>query len=152
MSSEASQQAVLCTLHFVDADESPYRAAIRSLPREDIATAFHGTANSALRQARERVDGIWFVSMELPDLSGPQLVEMLVGLSGHKLMVAMGNTYAAEEEAAALSSGASQYFVKPLAEELCWGVIESFLNLAAATADRNEAAVYIHRLSIECNW
>jgi FixJ family two-component response regulator len=122
------QQKVNCTLHVVDTVDSPYLSVFQPLLEDGLMSArFYDTACAALRQARLAAEGVWFVAMDLPDLPGPQFIEMLIGLSGNKLIVAVGNAYSPQEETAALSSGACQYFVKPLVERRCWAVIEAYL-------------------------
>lgn len=137
MNGEAHHVAT-CPLHVVDTAESPYRSVFHDLLGRDVSLAFHGTASAALRAARKSVEGVWFVSIDLPDLPGPQLIEMLVGLSGDKLIVAVGDTYSPEDETAALASGACQYFVKPLGEHRCRAVIEVYLSADTESTDCDE--------------
>jgi DNA-binding NtrC family response regulator len=123
------QHATTCILHVVDTTESAYHALFQPLLNAGwISLRFFDTAGAALRHAQNGAEGVWFVAMELPDLPGPQVIEMLIGIHGNKLIVAVGNSYSTQEETAALASGASQYFVKPLAEYRCWAVIEAYLN------------------------
>jgi DNA-binding NtrC family response regulator len=133
------QQPATCTLYVVDAVESPYRAAFQQLLKEGhLSLEFFNTASAALRRARSDVDGVWFVSIDQPDLSGPQVIEMLVGFTGNKMIVAVGSAYSPQDETAALASGACQYFVKPLVEERCRAVIDSYLSLCTQLIEDDE--------------
>jgi DNA-binding NtrC family response regulator len=124
------QQPPTCTLYVVDDVESPYRTVLQHLLKEGhLSLEFFNTASAALRRARIDVDGVWFVSIDQPDLSGPQVIEMLVSFTGNKMIVAVGSVYSPQDETAALSSGACQYFVKPLVVERCRAVIDTYLSL-----------------------
>lgn len=123
------EHATSCILHVVDTAESPYHALFQPLLQGGwLRVRFFETAGAALRHAQRGAEGVWFVAMELPDLPGSQVIEMLIGLAGNKLIVAVGDRYSPLEETAALASGASQYFVKPLVEHRCWAVIEAYLD------------------------
>lgn len=139
MNVETHQRPAICILHVVDAGKAPLCAGLPTLAGREVALTSYRTASSALRAARQRAEGIWLVGLSLPDLTGAQLIEMLVGCSGRKMIAAVGDVYSPEDETAALSSGACQYFVKPLAVELCRAMINIFMESAAGVSGQVDA-------------
>ena len=106
-----AKQRTICV---VDSAREDYESLIAAAPREGATVAFFDNAGEALRVAPRVKPELWIVNIELPDMSGLELQEMLRARCPGVPVCLVGDTYAPEEEIRARISGATMYFCKPI--------------------------------------
>jgi DNA-binding response OmpR family regulator len=98
----------------VDPKPSDYDSLLRSAAAEGHEVRFLGSGRAALRERRQMRGSLLIISVELPDFSGFDLVEMLQPFSKGTAVFLAADHYAAEDEVRALELGVSSYLCKPL--------------------------------------
>ena len=83
---------------------------------EDAETevVFFRSACEALRTNPDKEPVMWIVNMQLPDMKGTDLQQMLRARGGASAVVLIGDDYEVTDEIEARSSGAALYFTKPM--------------------------------------
>ena len=106
------------TVGVVDPDRDSYDRLLSSIAARTATFRFYGTGREVLR--REAVDGVafWLVGVELPDISGLDLCEMLRDRRDGAVVCMVGTQYRIEDEIGAYRAGATMYACKPL--EASW--------------------------------
>lgn len=102
------------TLIVVDPKRSDYEGLFTSADEVRLAVCLLSSGGEALRLARDRPVGPWMINVQLPDLSGFDLVEMLRPQVCDAALVMVADEYRLEDELRALSLGVTQYVCKPL--------------------------------------
>jgi CheY-like chemotaxis protein len=133
-SSEAVHQIVI-----VDAACESYRDFVQAAQRGSIGLHFCVDGGSAVRLARGFRADAWLIALDLPDMSGFDLLESLaphvlqssvdplrggarislerVGATAHSGIFIVADSYRIDEERLALASGVAGYLVRPVTFE-----------------------------------
>ena len=98
----------------VDPKQSDYDCLLPVAAAGSCEIRFFATGRTALRQRREMRGDLVIVNVELPDLSGFDLVEMLRPFPKGAAVFLVADRYAVEDEVRALRLGVSSYLCKPL--------------------------------------
>jgi len=99
----------------VDPKQSDYDELLRLAVADGCGVRVLTTGRAALRQWREVRAGLLIISVELPDLNGFDLVEMLQPFPKGTIVFLVANRYAVEDEVRALRLGVNGFLCKPLA-------------------------------------
>ena len=111
------------TICVVDSQRDDYASLVRAAPQENAKIAFFDNARAALRAGGRAEVDVWVVNMDLPDMSGLDLQEMLRSRHPGVPVYLVGETYAPEDEIRARSSGAAMFFWKPVQSEWLLGTM-----------------------------
>lgn len=98
----------------VDCNRSDYVALARLVRHDGIIPRFVASGREALRLARANRGGVWLIGVELPDMSGFDLCEMLRQRLGDIRVCMVAGEYCGEHEAASYRCGATFYACKSL--------------------------------------
>ena len=98
----------------VDCNRSDYVALAKFVRHEGIIPQFVASGWEALRLARTNCGGVWLIGVELPDMSGFDLCEMLRQRLGNIRVCMVAGEYHGEHEAASYRCGATFYACKSL--------------------------------------
>lgn len=98
----------------VDADPEGYEEELHGSELEPKRLEFFATAREVLRSSRLQSPELCVVNMQLPDMSGLDLYQMLVERWPGVPIYLVGDHYNPEDEIRARCSGATLYFCKPL--------------------------------------
>jgi DNA-binding response OmpR family regulator len=102
------------TVAVVDPDRD-YQDAISALMAANEATfRFYGSGREALRLGAVDHGALWLISVELPDMTGLDLLEMLRDRLDGAAVCMVGKTYRVEDEMGAYRAGAAMYACKPI--------------------------------------
>ncbi len=103
----------------VDPDRAGYNAIAAAAENDDTGVRFLASGQAALRLNPIAGTALWLISIELPDMTGFDLYEMLRERLEEGTAVCMvAATYRAEDELRACRAGATMYVCKPL--EATW--------------------------------
>ncbi len=103
----------------VDPDRAGYGAIAAVAANDDTDVHFLASGQAALRLHPIAGAGLWLINVELPDMTGFDLYEMLRERLDEGTVVCMvAATYGVEEELRACRAGATMYVCKPL--EASW--------------------------------
>ena len=80
----------------------------------ELNVIFLPDGHTGLRLARLGIVDIWVVNVRLSDMSGFDLLEMIVSLHSRTTIIAVAEQYRAEDERKALLYGACYFTCKPL--------------------------------------
>ena len=105
------------TVYVVDSNPSDYRHLVQDNDDPNTTFAFLSDARSALRVNPSNSNAVWIINLDLPDMSGVDLLSMLRTRFPTSPVYLVGDDYHPEQERAARMSGASLYFCKPLQPE-----------------------------------
>ena len=108
-------QVTPARIFVVDSKQSDYDDLLGIAVADGCEVRFLTTGRAALRQWREVRGGLLIINVELPDLSGFDLVEMLQPFPKGTIVFLVANQYAVEDEVRALRLGVNSYLCKPLA-------------------------------------
>ena len=117
----------------VDCYRSDYVALVRLFSHEGIIPRFVTSGREALRLARGNHGGVWLIGVELPDMSGFDLCEMLRQRPGNVRVCMVAGEHRGEHEAASYRCGATFYACKSLGTS--W-LAECMRQLLEATTKR----------------
>jgi two-component system, OmpR family, response regulator len=98
----------------VDPQPSDYDCLLPAAAADGCEIRFFATGRAMLHQSREMRGGLVIVNVQLPDLSGFDLVEMLQPFPQGTAVFLVADRYAVEDEVRALRLGVSSYLCKPL--------------------------------------
>jgi DNA-binding response OmpR family regulator len=102
------------TILVVDPKPSDYDCLLPAAAAEGCEVRFFAAGRAVLRHRREMRGGLVIINVELPDLSGFDLVEMLQPFPTGTAVFLVADRYAVEDEVRALRLGVSSYLCKPL--------------------------------------
>lgn len=111
----------------VDANAADYRELVESMNDGGYRLEVCSSGRAALRKDPSEAPEMWVVNMNLPDMSGPDLLSMLRWRYPGVPICLVSDEYQPEDEISARCSGAELYLCKPIESE--W--------LTAATAAAN---------------
>jgi DNA-binding response OmpR family regulator len=132
----------------VDPEQADYDCLLPVAAAEGCEVRFLATGRAALRRRREITGGLLIVNVELPDLSGFDLVEMLQPFPQGTAVFLVADQYAVEGEVRALRLGVSSYLCKPLQGAVlheCRSIEQSFTNHSTADHRKDGKEVYAPR-------
>lgn len=132
----------------VDRNCDRYAAFLAAAKTGEIGLHFCYDGGSALRLARRFRADAWLVAIELPDMSGLDLAEMLTQTStraGHASTARPGvfvvaDGYRLEDEQGALAAGVAGYLVEPVSPRLILGSMEPALPARTDSQPNRRAA------------
>ena len=135
--------AGMCDIVIVDAACDRYADFVHAAQAGDLRLHFCVDATSAIRLSRRFRAGAWLVAVDLPDMSGFDLLDLLVpsvlqsdvdplrGGSARSLacvgagtrsgVFLVSDAYRVEDEQRALASGVAGYLVRPITLEVIKG-------------------------------
>ncbi len=100
----------------VDKNVGDYLSLTDAFCHDGVGVEVFSTARAALRHDPSNPPDLWVVNMNLPDISGPDLLSMLRSRYPGVPVYLVSDEYRVEEEICARCSGAEMYFCKPLQE------------------------------------
>jgi DNA-binding response OmpR family regulator len=98
----------------VDGNRSDYVALTKSVRQGGVIPQFVASGQEALRLARANHGEVWLIGVELPDMSGFDLCEMLHQRLANIRVCMIAGEYHGEHEAASYRCGATFYACKSL--------------------------------------
>jgi DNA-binding response OmpR family regulator len=98
----------------VDADPEGYDAEVHDLESRRTQVEFYSSARSVLRSSKRHPPELCIVNLQLPDMSGLDLYQMLIDRWPGVPIYLVGDKYNPEDEIRARCSGATLYFCKPI--------------------------------------
>ena len=98
----------------VDPQPDDYTVVTSWAEENNVQCHFAVSGLVALRMARDRKPVFWMVNVELPEMTGFDLLEMISDILGAPLVVLVANEYRAQDELRSAEVGASLYISKPL--------------------------------------
>jgi len=101
-------------LVIVDPRLDDYRCLVEPARKHLIRLTLTSSGGGALRLAPSFVDALWLVSLQLPDMNGLDVLEMLRSLQSSLRAVVVDATYDQQHEMRALGLRALQYVCKPV--------------------------------------
>ena len=102
------------TIAIVDRDRAGYEALAPLCAGEGASLRFLSTGRDALRLAATERVAMWLIGVDLPDMSGFDLQQMLRDGSWETTACMVADSYCAEDEIRARCAGATMYVCKPL--------------------------------------
>lgn len=133
----------------VDPQPDDYTVVTPWAEENNIQCHFVVSGLSALRVARDRKPALWMINVELPEMTGFDLLEMISDILGAPFVVLVANQYRSEDELRSAEAGASLYISKPV--ERSW---LDTLHLAVndglfLSGKRRQAGVHPHTIESE---
>ena len=108
------------TVGIADGD-SRYHASLLPLSiRSQTPFRFYDTGRDALRKSMTERNSFWLISLDLPDMTGFDLFEMLSDKLGNAPVCLVGHAYRPEDELRAYRAGAAMYACKPVEQSWLW--------------------------------
>ena len=101
----------------VDTRPRDYADMVGKSVYDSVQFQFFGNGRDALSNISEDEPEMWVVNMDLPDMTGTDLQQMLRSRGSSAPILLVGDRYREKDEIDARSSGATMYFVKPLQRE-----------------------------------
>ncbi len=105
-------------VYVVDAQSSDYAEMEQSCTRTGLNVTYFRSGRDALRSNPDESPELWLVNMELPDMPGCTLHDMLRTRGCRVPIALIGDVYREEDERNARIAGASVYLAKPLVSRL----------------------------------
>lgn len=102
------------TVRIVDPESSDYTHFASACQSNEFGLCFFSDAAAALRYGRHEDALLWIIGIELPDMPGIALAELLRQKSRRTLICMIGRRYDPADELLALRRGATIYVSKPL--------------------------------------
>ena len=107
----------LAKILVVDPNPNDYAALAHGAPFSQVEFQYRSDARSVLRDDMSTRPELCVINMNLPDMSGLDLYDMLTERWPDVTVFLVGDDYRPEDEVLARSSGATFYFCKPLQSE-----------------------------------
>jgi len=108
------------TVGVVDGDSDYHAGLLPMSIRSRTPFRFYQTAREVLRRSVTEKNSFWLISVDLPDMTGFDLFEMLRdGLDGAPVCL-VGRSYRPEDELRAYRAGAAMYACKPVETTWLW--------------------------------
>lgn len=105
-------------VYVVDAQSSDYAEMEESRIRTGLHVTYFRSGREALRSNPDEAPQMWLVNMELPDMSGCRLHDLLRTRGCRVPIALISDVYREEDERIARIAGASLYLAKPLVSGL----------------------------------
>jgi len=98
------------------------------------------TGASSLRLVESHLDALWLIGVQLPDMSGLDLLEMLQSMAPRLTMFVVDGEYSSERECRALQLSAARYLCKPVHPEWIagWRGLSKHLPVAAVEPPKSQ--------------
>ena len=103
------------TMAVIDSDLAGYDALVNSQP---ASLRFLSSGREALRLAATERIAVWWIGVDLSDMSGFDLYDMLRQRFDDVTVCMVGATYRSEDDSLARRVGAAMYVCKPV--DTCW--------------------------------
>jgi DNA-binding response OmpR family regulator len=131
------------TMVVVDDDRAGYELLALPAAGEGVTLRFLSTGREALRLAETESIALWLIGVDLPDMSGFDLQQMLADGSPETTVCMVAAAYRAEDEVRAHCNGVALYACKPLSPS--W--LRSCLHRARARGESlyRDAAIGVPR-------
>jgi DNA-binding response OmpR family regulator len=100
-------------LVIVDLNAAEYQSLVVALLPYRIRIRFFATGGDAMRAFDIRSSTLWVVNIQLPDMSGVGLLNLIRRRLRRCRVVLVSDRYCADDELAARSAGATAYVCKP---------------------------------------
>ena len=129
------------TMAIVDSDHAGYDALTNS---QRASWRFLSSGREALRLAATENISVWWIGVDLSDMSGFDLYDMLRQQLERATVCMVGPSYRVEDDLLARRAGAAMYVCKPV--ETCW--LPAFVGKTCAESiesQRKDAAVHVPR-------
>jgi DNA-binding response OmpR family regulator len=97
----------------VDANPEDYQPILAELAARRARVHLFETGEDAVRTPGAQPSTLWVMNMRLPDMSGIGLLSLVRRRFRRSSVFLVGDFYAAEDELAARSAGATAYVCKP---------------------------------------
>ena len=104
-------------VYIIDHAHEDYQQAAAGIDSDEVQVKQFRTASAALRIPRYEAPLFYIVNVDLPDMSGFDLREMLADFWPRVPGYLISDTYNPRDEIRARCSGATLYFCKPLASD-----------------------------------
>jgi CheY-like chemotaxis protein len=114
MAVHAHSQPIVCV---VDARPADYAKWAEAAQQAGMVLRQFRTGREALRASRDVATDLWIINVDLPDMSGFELVEKLQPRASHTAAFLVADTYRVDDEVRALSLGVTMYRCKPASTE-----------------------------------
>ena len=109
------------TIWVVDSRPEDYVSMLADPDCEGQYFRFFHSADAALRAGRDVEPKLWIINMDLPDLDGVELCEMLRSRFSEVPMYLVCDEYDVEAELGARRCGATMFFCKPVSSQWILG-------------------------------
>jgi len=113
------------TVQFIDGKETDYTDVIHFFKESDCQIVFSSTGKKALQQVKKEKPDVVFLSLDVPDLSGTDVVRK-IKKNGHN-SVLYTVVASPEQGIETMKLGAEHYFCKPCSAEEVKFVFQKFL-------------------------
>ena len=118
-------------------EEAEYRAVIQPfVQRGDVELRGYPSGRSVLRCAAEQWNAMWLIGIELPDMSGFDLFEMVREHLRNSTVCMVGSKYCEADEVRAYRAGVTMYACRPLEEAWVQKCVELLLGARDSCGDR----------------
>lgn len=114
------QRSTTTRVVVVDTQLEDYHCLVQPAREQSVRLTLTTSGSGALRLAPSFADAVWLVSIQLPDMSGLELLEMLMSLNSSYRIAVIDNSYQERHERIALQLGAIQYVCKPMNPKWIW--------------------------------
>jgi DNA-binding response OmpR family regulator len=101
----------------VDANKNDYLDLQSSMADGGYRVRLCANGRAALRVEAEEAPEMWIVNINLPDMTGPDLISMLRWRYPKTPICLVSDDYSVEDEISARSTGAELYLCKPIQPE-----------------------------------
>jgi two-component system OmpR family response regulator len=108
-----TEKQFLSNVIVVDANCDAYHALAIALRPHDVHVCCFSTGRDALRTIGAFPSALWIVNIQLPDISGVDLLRLIRHRIRRCGIILVGDDYSAEDELAARAAGATAYLCKP---------------------------------------
>lgn len=115
----------------VDSNNSDY-ADLKPIT-DEFSVCILADGRSGLRAARRQLVDIWMINVQLTDMTGFKLLEIIRSVAVPKPIITLGDEYRSEDERMSLLHGASYYACKPL--DAVWLINQFLPNLSSIETD-----------------
>jgi DNA-binding response OmpR family regulator len=98
----------------VDTDFGDYRPLLAERKLRGVAWEMISSGREALHQLQHDIVTLWVINMQLPDISGAELCQMIKSQSPWAVVWLLTDDYRPEDERAAWLAGAALFRPKPI--------------------------------------
>jgi len=98
----------------VDLDFGDYQPLLAERSLQGVQWELISSGREALRQAQHGGVSLWVINMQLPDMSGADLCQMIKAQSPAAVVYLLTDEYTANDERAAWLAGAALFRPKPI--------------------------------------
>ena len=98
----------------VDPQPQDYETLVLGASQWNLRIRLFTSGDEAIRAPTALFDGLWVVNMQLPDMSGVDLLLLVRERDPNAAVFLVGDSYDHEDEISARSSGSTAYICKPV--------------------------------------